>query len=165
EEHDDTIRNMISFLVSDKSMVDDIFQDLFISLVRRPIPERVKNIKGYLHRAVKNDVLDAAFQTKSYRARNQKYAELYTDRPKCDTPENIVIQAEEIQRLFDIVENQLMQHEAEAVIQRYHYGRSTSEAAQAMNINKRSFSHYICTGLKKVRRVVRESQLEPNTPF
>ncbi len=70
EEHANLLRAVIAFNVNDKSSIDDIFQDFFLSLVRRPIPRRVQNIKAYLNRAVKNDVLDAAYQRKSYHREN-----------------------------------------------------------------------------------------------
>lgn len=57
EEHTDTIRAVIAFSVNDKSKIDDIFHDFFLSLVRRPIPRRVQNIRAYLRRAIKNDVI------------------------------------------------------------------------------------------------------------
>lgn len=163
DEHGDVIRDMIRFRVNDKSIVDDIFQDLFVSLVHRPIPPGIQNVKGYLCMAVKNDVLDETFRTKNYRARNQKYAELHTEQVKYHNPENIVIVSEEIQKLFSIIERRLMPHEREAVIQRYRFDRDNDEAAEAMYISRRSFSHYLCTGLKKIRRFVQENKEKQNT--
>ncbi len=156
EEHADTIRAVIAFNVNDKSSIDDMFQDLFLSLVRRRIPRRVQNIKAYLSRAVKNDVLDAAYQRKSYHLRNRKYAEMYSYRLKYDTPDDIASHAEEIRLLFDIVENQLLQHEAEAIIQKCRHDRDAGETAEAMGINRRSVSCYLCTGLRKLRKLVRQ---------
>ena len=165
EEYGDMIRNTIRYWANDKSTVDDILQDFFLSLVRRPIPSDIQNLKSYLYRAVKNDVFDAAFQTKNYRARNQKYTALRTDYIKFHNPEDIAAQAEATQNLFDFIEEQLMPHEAEAIIQRYRYGRDIGQAAEVMCINKRSFSHYLCTGIGKLRRLVCKSKLEPNVVF
>ena len=152
---------MISFRVNDKSIVDDIFQDLFVSLIYRSIPPYIQNIKGYLCMAVKNDVLDEAFRAKSYRARNQNYAELHTEQIKFHDPQNIVILSEETQKLFSIIERRLMPHEREAVIQRYRLDRGNDEAAEAMCISRRSFSHYLCTGLKKIRRFAHQGEKHP----
>lgn len=111
DEFRDLIREMIYFRANDKSIVDDIFQDLFVSLVHNPIPPDIQNIKGYLCMAVKNDVLDEAFQTKSYRARDRRYAELHTGQVRFHDPEDAAIMSEEIQNLFAIIERQLMPHE------------------------------------------------------
>ncbi len=156
EEHADTIRAVITLNVNDKSSIDDIFQDFFLSLVRRPIPRKVQNIKAYLSRAVKNDVLDAAYQRKSYHLRNRKYAEMHLYRLKYDTPDDIASHAEEIRLLFDIVEDQLLHHEAEAITQKYRHDRDAGETAEAMGINRRSVSCYLCTGLRKLRKLVRQ---------
>ena len=156
EEHADTIRAVIAFNVNDKSSIDDIFQDFFLSLVRRPIPRRVQNIKAYLTRAVKNDVLDAAYQRKSYHLRNRKYTEIHSYRLKYDTPNDIASHAEEIRLLFDIVEDQLLHHEAKAITQKYRHDRDAGETAEAMGINRRSVSCYLCTGLRKLRKLVRQ---------
>jgi len=161
DEYGDAIREMIRFLVNNESIVDDIFQDLFVSLVHKPIPPGIENIRGYLYRAVKNDVLDEAIRTKNYRIRNQKYAELHTEQVRYRNPEDVVILSEEIQKLFNIVERRLMPHEREAVIQLYRFDRDNNEAAEAMCINRRSFSRYLCTGLKKICRFARENEQDP----
>ena len=158
EEHADTIRTTIAVHVNDKSTINDIFQDFFLSLVQRPVPGRVKNVKAYLSKAVKNDVLDGAFQTKSRYLRNRKYAQMHTDRFKSPAPDDLAIHAEDIRQLFEVVDKQLIHHEAEAIIQKYRYDRDTSEAAEEMNISKRSFSHYLCTSLRKLRKFFRENQ-------
>ncbi len=165
EEHTDTIRAAIAFNVNDKSSIDDIFQDFFLSLVRRPVPRRVQNIKAYLNRAVKNDVLDAAYQRKSYHQRNRKYAQMHADRFKSETPDNIASHAEEIRQLFDIVENQLLQHETEAITQKYRYDRDAGQTAEVMGINRRSVSCYLCTGLRKLRKIVHQEQSQQDDCF
>ena len=152
EEYADTIRTTIAVHVNDKSTIDDIFNDFFLSLVQKPIPRGVKNVRAYVSRAVKNDVIDLALQTKSYHLRNRKYSQMHTGRFKSPTSSDLAIHAEDIRQLFDIVEKQLVHHEAEAIIQKYRHGRDTGEAAKALGINKRSFSHYLCTSLRKLHR-------------
>ncbi len=52
------IRAMTSLSVKDKARADDIFQDIFVSVVKNPIPPKVEDIRAYLCRAVANDVVD-----------------------------------------------------------------------------------------------------------
>lgn len=164
EKHGNMIRNAIRLHVNDKSILDDILQDFFLALVRRPIPSGIQNIKSYLCRAVKNDVIDAAFQTKNYYARNKRYAESHKDHIPFHNPEDIVIMAETMQNLFGIIEKQLYHHEAEAITQKFRFDWDDGKAADAMGINKRSFSHYLCTGLKKARQIAQQRKLEQNIP-
>ena len=154
EEYADTIRTSISTHINNRTDIDDIFQDFFLSLVQKPVPQEIKNIKAYLNKSIKNDVLDNAIQTKSFHLRNHKYAQLHARHFEFPAPDEIAIYAEDIRQLFDIVENQLPQHESKAIIQKFRHGRDTHEAAEAMGINKRSFSHCLCTGLKKLYTLV-----------
>jgi len=158
EKHTHTIRAAIRFHINDASSIDDIFQDFFLSLVERPVPRRDQNIKAFINRAIRNDVLDAASENRSYHQRNCKYAQMHQDRFKSKAPDELVIHAEDIRQLFDIVENQLLQHETEAIIQKYRYDRDADEAAKAMGVTRRSVSHYLCTGMKKIRNFVQQEQ-------
>ncbi len=57
DKHGDEIRAMIEFNVKDEFKAEDIFQDLFVSVVGKPIPPGVENVRAYLYRAVTNDVV------------------------------------------------------------------------------------------------------------
>ena len=164
EEYSDVIHSTIYCNVNNKSIIDDIFQDFFLALVHRPIPSGIQNVKSYLRRAVKNDILDEVVKIKNYHARNQRYVKLQMSYVKFHDPENTVIEAETIQQLFEIIEKRLFPHEAEAVTQKFSFDRDYRHAAEIMGINRRSFLHYLCTGLKKVRQLAQQSRLEQNIP-
>lgn len=158
EQYGREIRTIIHSHVNNQSNADDLFQDFFLSLVHKPIPPKATNVKAYLYRAIRNDVLDAARRAQKYRARVRKYAQYRTSSPAQRNPENILIQAEQAQKMLQIAQQHLPPHEAEALMQRYHHDQNTANAAQTMHINKRSFSRYACTGLQKVRQFLREDQ-------
>jgi RNA polymerase sigma factor (sigma-70 family) len=162
KENSDMIRIAIRSKVNDKSIIDDIFQNLFLSLVRSPVPSNIENIEAYLRRAIRNDVIDAAIQRRCHRIREQRYAEMYMVSIRYDDPEDTVTMCETIQRIFEIIEDKLPTHEARALIEKYRYNRDDGEAARIMGITRRSFSHYLCTGLKKVRQFIRENKRYPN---
>jgi len=160
-EYGEKIRDTIYLQANNKSDAEDIYQDFFLSLVRRPIPAHIQNVKGYIYRAVKNDILDAANRGKSYQGQIARYAEyksvtsysaLKKDR------QNALIWAEEIQKVIQIIEKQLPRREAQAVLLRYNRNLNISEAAKSMQINKRSFSRYLCMGLKKIREIIRKEK-------
>ena len=87
---------------------------------------------------------------------------MHKDRFKTKTPDDIVSCAEVLCQIFDIVKDQLLQHEREAIIQKYCYDKNTVEMADSMGINRRSVSCYLCTGLKKIRKYAR-AKLSSNT--
>ncbi len=152
EERKDEIRAIIQFNMSDKSKVDDIFQDLFLAIVDKPVPPDVKNPNGYLYRMIINDIIDMTRRKKSYQARIQRYAEFRRYSIINNEPENIVIQVEEKEKMIELIERQLPSREAEAVIKRYGRDISIGDAATRMNVKKRTFSRYLSLGLKKIRQ-------------
>jgi len=148
EENSDMIRVAIRSQVNNKSIIDDIFQNLFLSLVHSPVPSNIENTEAYLRRAIRNDVIDSAIKNRCRRAREQKYAEMYTVSIRYDNPEDTVTMCDTIQHIFEIIEDKLPPHEARALIEKYRYSRDDGEAAKIIGITRRSFSHYLCTGLK-----------------
>ena len=156
-EYNNEIRAIIEFNLSDKSRVDDIYQNFFLAIVDKSIPPDIKNIKGYIYRAITNDIIDMARRTKSYRERIARYSQ-YCERNITDdnNPENILIQAEERQKMIEIIEKQLPSREAEAVLKRYDNDISIDNAAKEMNVKKRTFSRYLCLGLKKIQQILYE---------
>ena len=164
EENSDMIRSAIRSQVNDKSIIDDIFQNLFLSLVHNPVPSNIENIKAYIRQAVRNDVIDSAIKKRCQRIREQRYAGMYMVSIRYDDPQDSVSMCDVIQHLFEIIENRLPAYEAKAIIQKYRYNRDDGEAAEVLGISRRSFSHYLCTGLKRIRRYILENESEPNIP-
>ena len=52
------IRSTLSFNVKNETLSDDIFQDLFLFFVSKPIGEEVKNVKGFLYRVISDRIKD-----------------------------------------------------------------------------------------------------------
>jgi len=157
QKYNDDIRAIIEFNLSDKSRLDDIYQNFFLSIVNKSIPSDIKNIKGYIYRAITNDIIDMARKTKSYRDRIERYSEYYKHGViDNNDPETASIQAEERNRMVEIIEKQLSSREAEAIIKRYDNDISFDDAAREMGIKKRTFSRYLCLGLKKIKQILEE---------
>lgn len=157
-DYGDEIYAMIRMGLRDENEADDVFQDLFLSITYRPVPPYVEDIKAYLYRAVMHDIVDNARRAKSRQNRTQQHADLhrYNSRNDPKDPADILMQAEELERMFDVIEQQLPPSEADAV--RYQYGLEcdASEAADAMGVKRRTFSRYVCMGLKKVRDLLQQ---------
>jgi RNA polymerase sigma factor (sigma-70 family) len=160
EKYGDEIRAIIHFNVRDKSNADDIFQDFFVSIVRKPIPPEIQDIKAYIYRAVTNDVIDASRQKKCHQDHVKKYAECYKHLIITEDPQNIAIKMEDTKRMFQLIESHLPKHEAEVIIQRYGQGFSTTDTAKRMQVNKRHISRYLSVALKKMREFVPQTEDE-----
>lgn len=151
------IRAMIDFSIKDKAIADDMFQDLFLSMVKNPIPPKIEDVRAYLYRAIANDVVDRFRRTGNHREATQIYAERRKHRAVQKDPQNIVAQAEETARMLKLVKKHLARREATAIVQRCGLGLSTSETACQLNVDKRSVSRYLADAMRKMRSLVLEN--------
>ena len=158
DRYSDEIRAVIHFNIKDKSRADDIFQEFFVSIVRKPIPSGIQDIRAYLYRAVTNDVIDISRQIKNHQDHIHKYTECRKKMEIPEDPQKTAIQTEGTKKMFQLIESRLPKREAEVVVQRYGYGLSITDTAEKMNVNKRIVSRYLSIALKKMREFVPESE-------
>jgi RNA polymerase sigma factor (sigma-70 family) len=152
-EHSDFIYAIICHKVRDKVQADDIYQDFFLSLVARPVPAGIKDIRSYLYRAITNDIIDANRRVERYQVRMRKYAEVCNYVTNNNTPEKTLIA--EDGEIFKLIGRCLPSSEARAITLRFKNNRDITEVAAKMSVDKRSVSRYISAGLKKVRHFLR----------
>jgi len=158
DRYGDEIRAIIHFNVKDKSKADDIFQEFFVSIVRKPIPTDIQDIRAYLYRAVTNDVIDVSRQIKCHQDQIQKYAECRKYFVIAEDPQDTAIQVENTKKMIQLIESRLPKREAEVFVQRFGHGFSTMDTAEKMNVNKRIVSRYLSAALKKMRQYVPENE-------
>jgi len=154
DEHGHTFRAVISSQVNNQVEVDDILQNFFLELVHKPVPSHIQNVRRYLHKAVKNDVLDHVRRNKCHDTRLLKYAQCKRYLPPQVGPPEKLILSEEIHKVFQTINTALRKHEADAIFYRYREGETTTDAAERMGVNKRSLSRYLCVGLKELRTLL-----------
>lgn len=153
-EHSDFIYAILCYKVRDKAQADDLYQDFFLSLVAKPVPAGIKDIRSYLYRAITNDIIDATRRVDRYQARMRKYAEVFNYVTNNNTPEKTLI-AEEDDEIFKLIGRCLPSSEARAITLRFKNNRDITEVAAKMSVDKRSVSRYISVGLKKIRHFLR----------
>jgi len=153
-EHGNFIRAVIRSQVKNEDQAEDIFQDFFLSLVYKPIPKGVKNIKSYLYRAITNDIVDAVRQVERYRVRIHEYSKQFTNSINNTSPENALIKKEQLDKMFALIKGRLPNSESQAIFLRYRKHHSPKEVAEKMGVNDRSVSRYICVGLRKIRQLL-----------
>jgi RNA polymerase sigma factor (sigma-70 family) len=156
----DFIHGIIRCKVGDDGRVDDLFQNFFLSLVSKPPSSNIKNIKGYLYRAIINDIIDNTRRIERYQSQMHRYAEHLQYSIIEDSPENALIEAEEMNKMFECIKRQLQHSEAQAIILRYRNNYKIKEVAAAMGVNNIAAWRYISRGLKNIRRILRKKQLQ-----
>lgn len=150
-EYGDFIRAVIIHHLGNKVHADDLFQDFFLSLVCKPVPADVLDIRGYLYKAIANDIVDAVRRVQKYRNFMQKYAKQLNYFINKTTPENACINKEDINRMFELIEGLLPEREAQAVTMRYKDDCSIERIADTMQVNADSVRRYISVALRKIR--------------
>ena len=138
--------------VSSEGQANDLFQDFFLSLVSKPIPPDIQNMKSYLYKAIINDIIDAARRVERHKTLIHKYSECLDYSINNSSPENALIETEEINKMFKLLGRQLPRSEARAIFFRFRNNFSVKEVAKKMHVNSRSASRYISAGLSKVRQ-------------
>ncbi len=87
-EYGSFIHTVIRCQVKNEAQADGIFQDFFLSIVCKPIPGGVNNIKSYLYRAITNDIIEATRRVEKYRVYRLKYADILNRSINKKIPEN-----------------------------------------------------------------------------
>jgi RNA polymerase sigma factor (sigma-70 family) len=152
-EYGDFIRSIIHTKVNNQEKEEIIFQDLFLSLVYKPMPPNVRNKKSFLYRAIINDITDFHRRSERYSINIQKYNEkMKTTIKKCPS-KNAYINEEQFIRMLKLIKAQLPGSSSEALILRYRDNMSIQEVAKKMNVKTDSVNRYISTGIKKLRRL------------
>lgn len=148
-QYESFIRAVICSRVRDKDQANDLFQNFFLSLVFRPIPGGVDNVKSYLYRAIINDIVDTVHQVERYKSHICRYSKQLKYPISNSRPENAFIEKEQLDELLTLIKRRLTVSESQAVSLRYDKNHSVKEVADKMGVNSRSVSRYISVGLKK----------------
>lgn len=153
-EYGDDIRDMIRFSVRDEGLAEDIYQDLFLSLVSAKLPPMIRNMRRFLYRAITNDVISMARRSRRRHELMKLYAQDYRAAESEESgPGEQMIQNERREQVFSQLEKHLCPSEYRAVLWRFQRGGDNQEAADELGIKKRSFIRYLCAGLKKMRQL------------
>ena len=157
-EYGDFIRAVVRYQAKNEDQADDIFQDFFLFLVSKPLPADVQNIKSYLYKAITNDIVDAARRVEKHKTRMNKYAECLNYSINKNRPENALIEKEQTNKMFKLIEKRLPHSEAKAITLRYRDKYNTKAVAEKMDVDKRTVSRYISVGFRKIRQFLATKQ-------
>ncbi len=159
-DYGDFIRNVICAHIQDEDHVDDLIQAFFVSLVMTPMPEGIQNVKGYLYKAIINGIADANRRTRKYRSFMRMYAEV-SERPAGrNSPDELLVQAEEARRVFELIGKRLPHKEAKAVTLRYREHHNVKEASEKMGVDSMTLRGYVCDGLSRIRRLLKNIEAD-----
>lgn len=155
EEYGDFIHTVIHYKVKNEAQADDLFEDFFLSLVSNPPPPVLQNIKGYLYRAITNDIIDSTRRVEKYQLHIRRYTENLERSATEKRPEKVLIEAEEIDKMLKLIKKRLQDDEAQAIILRYRNNYKIKEIASEMDINYKATWRCISEGLRKIQKFLK----------
>ena len=150
QKHQYFIRKIFATRVKQKHLQDDLFQELFLVMVAKPIPDNVKNTKGWMYKIICDLTKDEFRRTERYQKMLKRYVRRAITRT-VEQPESGIIEEEETKKMFELIQRRLTPTEAIAVQLRYRDNYDTREVAVKMGVKARSVSRYVAVGLKKIR--------------
>lgn len=151
EKYGDFIYAVIRCRVRNETQVDDLFQDFFLSLVSKPPPAVLQNVKGYLYRAIINDIIDSTRRVTKYQFHVHRYAENISFFAAEKRPEKTLIEMEEFDNILKLIKRKLRDDEAQAIILRYMNDYEVKEIALEMGMNYKATWRCISSGLRKIQ--------------
>ncbi|OHB59124.1 MAG: hypothetical protein A2Y12_12910 [Planctomycetes bacterium GWF2_42_9] len=151
------IYTIIRFKVGNDGLADDLFQNFFLSLVNSPPPPAIKNIKGYLYKAILNDIIDNARHVERYNSLMENYAEHSRHHNNEVSADDRLLNLEEIKKMIDYIDKKLEYNEARAINLRFKDDMKIKDVAERLGVNGATAWRYISKGLNDVRRFLRRS--------
>lgn len=154
-EYGDFIRAVIRSQTRDQSWQEDLCQEFFLTLIRKPVPADVQYIKSYLYRAIVHHILDSMRARQTYRRAVKKYAKETRIPINIRGTGNVLIEdTEERNATIAYLARHLQEREAEAFVLRYRDNFSIGEIATRMGVNARTVSRYLSESLRRLRETL-----------
>lgn len=147
------IRGIIDFVVSDQHCAEDLYQEFYLALVKKPLPDDIVDVEGYLFKTLLNKAREQRRKTIRY----QKMLERYADRrepesQQGDIPEK-VSQQDEVETVMRQAKRILGQREYEVIHMRYCEGQGRQDVGKRLGLKANTISRYIWAGIEKIRRI------------
>ena len=155
EKYDGFIESVIRFVARNQADREDIYQEVFIVLSPKDNFDEIRNIKSYLYRLVVNKANEFLRRKITGELKFKEYLELQSRQiEESDLMHNMLVQ-DEMDKVVGLVQEFLSKKESEAVLLRFKYHYDDEMAARKMNVKKETLVHYISTGLKKIRDIIK----------
>ncbi len=130
----------------------DVFQELYLNIAIRGIPEGIDNVRAYLYRAAQNDIID--FKRKSATQRKIIQQSLQAENPKLsENPAKKLMQFDLIMKSFEKIAKVLNPSINQVFVQKYQYNLSHHEIAEKLKIKKETVDRYMSIGTKQIQEL------------
>jgi RNA polymerase sigma factor (sigma-70 family) len=130
----------------------DLWQNLFLSLLSRPVPADIANVRGYLYRAAIRDIIDFKRGLKLNQQKMDEYSHMTSQTTDRSLIHNLVVH-ETIIEAFMHIESSLPPAVRRAMLHKHTRHMSHREIAEHMNIKKETVDRYLSVGTKMMEQI------------
>lgn len=155
EENGDFIHRVIWFHIGNCPDADDVFQNFFLRLLEKPIPEEAINQRAYLYRMITNSIIDDVRRMKAYKERISRCSNIRLCHTFGYDPCEKTIQEDEVDFIMHIIDSCLPVHIAVTLRLYYKENYSSDQIAQKISVKRKTVIKYISKGLKKLQQILR----------
>lgn len=157
EEHEGFIRWVIRTQNTNGASEDDLFQDFYLSLISKPMPDDVRSVKCYLYKAILYHIADYYRRISTYKEKIENFRKKSDLRIHKNDLTSALIRKEEMNKMFEFIKENSPGRKYVAITLRYRDGYSIQEIADKMGLKNSSVRKYISLGIVKVRRCLTNS--------
>ena len=154
DKYEDFIRCVIHSQNKTKIPEDDLFQDFYLALVSKPVPENIRDINSYLFKAIIHHLADSNDRLYNYEKKIKNFRKKCSFKAPQIDPTSALLMDDEINKMLDQVREVLPWQKYVAITLRYRDGYSIKEVADKMGLKYSSVKKYLYRGLKKVRQCI-----------
>ena len=151
-QYEDLIRTTIRFHAGSKLDPEDLFQEFYLSLICRPLPADVRDIRSYLYRAATNYVTSQLRRQRSYSHHQKKYAQEAENSIYNRPPRDALVEDEQRNVTITRLAGLLQQRLGQAFVLKHRDGYNILEIAVRMGVHRRTVSRYLSESAEKLRR-------------
>lgn len=131
----------------------DLWQDLFLSLSTKSLPEHIPNIRGYLYRMAVNDIVDFKRRKQLHREKIGEYSHMLKSDPFGKNPAEQLMDIESLSEIFRQIEQNLPSTIGQVVLDKHKNNLTHQEIAEKMNVKQETVNRYMSVGIKKIRQI------------
>ena len=152
ENYGEYIRKVICSRTYQIDQADEIYQELFVRLLAKPIPKDVVHIRAYLFKIITFVSTDVYRRERQQKDHLEEYSKNNLPaQDQSNSPEDSLIAREQSDKMFHMIRKSLPTRQAEAVQLYIMDGNNTRETADKMGIAERSVSRYTSVGVSVLR--------------
>ena len=131
----------------------DVFQDLYLNIAIKGIPENIENTRGYLYQAARNDIIDFKRKSTTYKKNIHKYSQHRKNFKPNNDPAKELVRFNLLVKAFEAIGKHLSPSVNQVFVQKFQHNLNHREIAEKLKIKKETVHRYLSVGTKQIQEL------------